>query len=60
METIRCERCNEVLKPEMVIWLELSITDGKYYANFPEGHITQGGFSFGQTCAGKQLKEDHV
>ena len=60
IEVIRCERCEEVLKPERVVWLEFSNTDGKYYKELPEGHISQGGFCFGQTCARKQLKEDHV
>jgi len=56
----RCERCGEILKPERITWLELSITDGKYYKDFPEGHESQGGFSFGKTCAKKQLKESQI
>ena len=59
MEKIRCERCEEVLKPDNVIWLELSNTNGKYYACVPDGHISQGGFPFGYTCSRTQLKEDH-
>ena len=58
MNTIRCERCNEILNPKRVVWLELSETDGRYYKKIPEGHISQGGFSFGKTCSIKQLKEE--
>ena len=59
VQIIRCERCGEILKPETVVWLELSITDGKYYPvnKFPEGHKSQGGFSFGKACAKIELKE---
>jgi hypothetical protein len=46
------------------VWLELSNTDGKYYKidelskrSIPEGHISQGAFPFGSTCAKEQLKE---
>lgn len=56
-QIIRCERCNEKLNPKKVIWLELSITDGKYYSELPEGHESQGGFSFGKACSIKQLQE---
>jgi hypothetical protein len=56
---IRCTRCDEVLNPNKVEWRELSNTDGKYYVNLPEGHISQGGFPFGTACAKTQLKEDH-
>lgn len=59
-QIIRCERCNEVLNPNRAVWLELSITDGKYYRELPEGHESQGGFSFGSSCAKTQIKEDHV
>lgn len=51
----RCQRCGEELHPDRVEWLELSNTDGKYYRAIPEGHISQGAFPFGQTCATKQL-----
>jgi hypothetical protein len=55
---IHCERCGEVLKPETAVWLELSLTDANWYLpdKFPEGHKSQGGFSFGKTCAKKVLK----
>ena len=59
IQVIRCERCNEKLNPKTTVWLELSMTDGKYYPSdkFPEGHESQGGFSFGRACAKTQLKE---
>jgi hypothetical protein len=60
-----CERCGEVLTVKRVVWLELSNTDGKYYQikdmverSIPEGHISQGAFPFGSTCAKKQLLEN--
>ena len=56
---IRCERCNEVLNPKTVVWRDLSNTDGKFYIDCPEGHISQGGFPFGSACAKTQWKEDH-
>jgi len=63
-QVIRCERCGEVLIAKRVVWLELSNTDGKYYKidelskrSIPEGHISQGAFPFGSTCAKEQLKE---
>lgn len=56
-QVIRCEKCNEVLEPKRVKWLELSETDGNYYTTIPKGHKSQGAFSFGTTCATKQIKE---
>lgn len=53
----KCERCGEILITERVVWLELSITDGNYYFTLPEGHLSQGGFPFGSTCAKKQIEE---
>jgi hypothetical protein len=53
MKKIRCEKCNEVLNPKKVVYLELSNTDGKYYETIPEGHVSQGEFPFGKTCAEK-------
>lgn len=55
--TIRCERCNEILNPDTAIWLELSNTDGNYYLEIPQGHETQGLFSFGKACSKRQLKK---
>lgn len=49
----RCERCGEALKN--IVWLELSNTDGKYYSEIPAGHVSQGCFAFGTTCAKSQL-----
>lgn len=57
-EIIYCQRCNERLNPDKAVWLELSNTDGKYYISIPEGHVSQGGFSFGKACSKTQLKED--
>lgn len=56
-ETIYCERCNQKLNPLTAVWLELSLTDGNYYAEIPAGHESQGGFSFGLDCSKTQLKE---
>jgi hypothetical protein len=60
VQIIRCERCNELINPKTAVWLELSITDGKYYQenHLPPGHDSQGGFSFGRKCSETQLKED--
>jgi hypothetical protein len=57
--TIYCERCGKILDPKKAVWLELSNTDGKYYpeGELQEGHVSQGGFSFGKACAVAQLKE---
>jgi hypothetical protein len=59
-----CQRCGEVLIAKRVVWLELSNTDGRYYKinslterSIPEGHISQGAFPFGSTCAKKQIQE---
>ena len=46
-----CERCGEVLKTKNIVWMELSITDGKFYTILPEGHKGQGAFPFGKFCA---------
>jgi hypothetical protein len=56
-QTIYCERCEEKLNPKTAVWLELSLTDGKYYQsdNFPTNHESQGGFSFGKRCAKLQI-----
>ncbi len=56
-EKIYCERCGDKLNPAKVVWLELSQTDGKYYTNIPNGHTSQGAFSFGVACSKTQLKE---
>lgn len=46
-----CEKCGESLKPEHIVWLELSTTDGHYYRKLPQGHESQGRFPFGRSCA---------
>lgn len=56
-EIIKCERCGEKLNPKKVKWLELSQTDGNYYHEIPKGHISQGSFPFGTSCATNQLNE---
>jgi hypothetical protein len=53
---IKCEKCGEVLDPQKAKWLELSETDGNYYATIPDGHVSQGAFSFGTKCATEQLR----
>jgi hypothetical protein len=58
-QIIFCERCGEKLNPKTAVWLELSMTDGKYYNQIPEGHDSQGGFSFGKACAKTQLNEKY-
>lgn len=58
MSFIKCERCGEKLNPKTAKWLELSETDGNYYADkFPIHHVSQGGFSFGTACATRQINE---
>ena len=56
-QTLFCERCGDKLNPSKAVWLELSMTDGRYYKEIPKGHDNQGGFSFGKTCSIQQLKE---
>ena len=53
----RCTRCNEVLKPARITWLEFSQTDSHYYKAIPADHVSQGAFPFGADCAKAQLKE---
>lgn len=46
-----CELCNEPLKAENIVWMELSNTDGLYYRDeIPKGHKSQGSFAFGSSC----------
>jgi hypothetical protein len=40
----RCTKTGELTKNPC--WLELSITDGLYYHDLPNGHESQGGFPF--------------
>lgn len=53
---MNCECCNKELTSNKVVWLELSQTDNRYYEEIPEGHISQGAFPFGASCAKKILK----
>ena len=57
-QTIWCERCGEKLNPNRAVWLELSVTDGRYYeeGKFPKGHESQGAFSFGKACSKQEIK----
>ena len=53
-----CERCGEPLKADRIVWLELSITDGRYYRKLPANHESQGGFPFGQDCARSESTQE--
>jgi hypothetical protein len=52
----RCERCGKKLNIKGTVWLELSLTDGRYYENIPLGHESQGRFSFGPECWKQEIK----
>ena len=54
---IFCERCGQLLNKKRIVWLELSNTDGHYYNKIPEGHVSQGSFSFGTACSNSELKQ---
>ena len=56
-EINRCEKCGRVLDNNKIVWLELSNTDGNYYKEISYGHISQGGFPFGEACAIQELKD---
>lgn len=49
---VLCERCGESIDVDRATWLELSSTDGRYYAEgkLPVGHVSQGCFPFGTSC----------
>jgi hypothetical protein len=52
MEKYYCDRCGEKLDPSKIVWLELDQDTGRYTDQpLPEGHESQGGFSFGRACA---------
>ena len=53
----RCENCDRKLEESKIVWLELSSTDGEYYLEIPEGHISQGGFAFGADCARNEIRK---
>ena len=50
-----CNRCDEPLKPELAVWLELNTNTGIYHSEgqFPKDGLSQGCFEFGATCAKK-------
>ena len=56
---LTCEHCGDSIDPERAVCLELSMTDGKYYINLPEGHESQGGFNFGSSCW-KKVAGDYI
>jgi hypothetical protein len=54
---VYCECCGKELTGKNIQLLELSNTDGMYYANIPQLHESQGYFAFGKTCAKNMLAE---
>lgn len=54
-----CERCSQLLKGE-IVWLELSITDSRYYKTIPAGHKSQGLFAFCADCAERVEKVERA
>lgn len=57
-ENILCSRCNEVLKHNRIIWLELiEATDDFYKKGILTGKKSQGWFPFGSACAEIKIKE---
>tara|TARA_R110000824_G_scaffold43358_6_gene127022 strand:+ start:910 stop:1158 length:249 start_codon:yes stop_codon:yes gene_type:complete len=56
-ETKRCYQCGRKLTDKHIpTKLELSNTNNKFYEYIPEGHLSQGCFNFGSTCAKRVLK----
>ena len=56
---MRCTRCDRKLKEKDTVWLELDTRTNTYTSDFvPEKH-SQGGFSFGKTCAKIETKAHH-
>lgn len=60
-EPTLCTRCNEKLKPEKVVWLELNSRTSEWRkpteGEEDWGLDSQGGFPFGSACARQQLKK---
>lgn len=56
-----CERCNTVIQPDKIVWLELRTSDSSWHVPGAVMEWTdpdsQGVFSFGATCAEIMLKE---
>jgi len=61
-EIKRCYQCGRKLTDKhRPVVLELSNTDDKFYKDgIPEGHLSQGAFRFGSTCAKRVLKTGEV
>ena len=53
----KCEKCGKPILAGREVVLELSATDGRYYAELPANHQSQGGFVFGKDCAEKSTGE---
>lgn len=58
-----CERCGELLK-RAPVWLELNNITGEWVragsAPWSDGPDSQGGFTFGATCAKRTLKTQNA
>lgn len=49
-----CIICNETIKAQRIVWLELAEGTNEYYAKgIPKGCKSQGWFPFGSCCAKK-------
>jgi len=59
----RCQRCNEQLMPDNIVWLELN-NKTNLYSDPAKVHIaeedSQGSFTFGATCAKHVLKNGGI
>jgi hypothetical protein len=55
MRNMKCTRCGEVIIKAK--HLELSITDGNYYVDVPNGHESSGYYPFGLKCATSELRQ---
>lgn len=60
MDILHCERCNEVIRPVRVVWLELDSLTNLFHKEdeFPSNGRSQGLFAFGKACAGAVLRND--
>ncbi len=52
-----CERCERVLDPKQIVWLELDTNTNLFHRpeNFPADGLSQGLFTFGRDCAKREL-----
>lgn len=58
-ERQRCQRCDEELHPDRIVWLELNSHTGEWTKEAKEwtdGPESQGWFPFGVACAKRRLK----